>query len=115
MGRLIPHRLNLADPTGDQDKVEWAIAHHLVSDVDVGATRVASRGAQAVSKTIRQLARFGCVLAAALGLSPSRCELSSSPASPGLAGLEESPSDGKGWFAWQARCTYRRRRCRLDR
>ncbi len=42
MGRLIPHRFNLADPTRNQDKVEWAIAHHLISDVDVGATRVAS-------------------------------------------------------------------------
>lgn len=47
MGRLLPHRLNLADPTGDENKVEWAIAHHLVGDVDIGATRVASRGAQA--------------------------------------------------------------------
>ena len=45
MGRLIPHRLNLADPTGDEDKVEGAIAHHLVSDVDVGAMRVPSRWA----------------------------------------------------------------------
>ena len=50
MGRLLPHRFDLADPTGNQDKVAWAFAHHLVSDVDVGATRVASRGVQALPR-----------------------------------------------------------------